>query len=128
MYFTLIASASSGSLQLFSQTRYNLTEILKLHEYILYYIRRTVSDSDIRSDNEMASRSESPKSIEWNSPGSPRTLNTPSHADRWSLEVAVSGRPTRGVLLSDPGEVTEVAKIFTRLVYSPSYLHNVQGV
>lgn len=96
-----------------SQTHRNVTEILNLHEEILHQIRRVVPDSEIRSDDEVSSFSKSPKLSSSNS-----LENLSANGDRHALEATLFGRPKRGVLLSDPREVTEVAKIFSRLVRS----------
>lgn len=126
VYLTVIASVSSGSLQKYSQAHYNVREILNLHEEILYQIRRVVSDSEIRSDAEVASRPKSPKHTPSNSLGVPEAMNPSAHSDRHSPEATPFGRPKREVLLSDPREVTEVAKIFGRLVRSCFYSYGTK--
>lgn len=117
VYFTLIASASNEFLRKSPQIRSNITEILTLHEELLIQIRRALPNSELKSDHDGSSLLKG-KHTRWQSIDSPLAATEAGtmHVTRRSIETTWLGRPKRGVLVSEPREVAEVAKVFSRLV------------
>ncbi|MCJ1469436.1 hypothetical protein MMC07_008069 [Pseudocyphellaria aurata] len=117
VYFTLIASASHEFLRKSPQIRSNITEILTLHEELLIQIRRVMPDSELKSDPD-GSGPLKVKHTRWRSVDSPSAAIGAGtmHVARRSIETTWFGRPKRGVLVSEPREVAEVAKVFGRLM------------
>ncbi|MCJ1426910.1 hypothetical protein MMC29_004813 [Sticta canariensis] len=116
VYFTLIASASNEFLRKSPQIRSNITEILTLHEELLIQIRRVMPDSELKSDHDGSSLLM--KHTRWRSIDSPLAVTGAGtmQVARRSIEAAWFGRPKRDVLISEPCEVAEVAKVFGRLM------------
>lgn len=114
----MIGTATNVSLQVSSRVHRNVKEILDLHEEILSRIRGIVSNSETRSEQQDESHFQGNKHDHWHYPGNPlpssRTGTT--HFARRSFETSWFGRLKRGVLISDPGEVAGVAKVFDHLV------------
>lgn len=84
-------------------------------------------DSEIKSDLESASRPRN-KHTRWHSLETPLSVDGAStiHSARRSIEATWFGRPKWGVLVSDPREVVEVAKVFGRMVRA--YYLNMLGI
>ena len=100
----------------------NVEGILSLHEELLLHIRFVVSDPELRSDNPKLPTKRQSKFALFTSREDPRAISGGQSVDmvRRSAEMFCSGRIQRGILLSEPGEVAEVAKIFGRFVRESS--------
>lgn len=96
----------------------NVEDILSLHEELLLHIRFAVSDPELKSDpRRLPSKRQSKHTIIPSREYPRATLGRESvDAVRRSTELAWLGRPKRGILVSEPREVAEVAKIFGRFV------------
>lgn len=106
------------SLRVSSRVHGNVKEILELHEEILSQIRGIVSNSETRSEQRDESHSHGIKHDHRHYPGIPlaSSRTEATHFVRRSFETSWFGRLKRGVLISDPGEVAGVAKVFDHLV------------
>ena len=113
----MIASTPNDFQRKSPQIHCNISEILTLHEELLLQIRRVIPDSELRSDHEGAGLPRS-KHTRWHSVEScsAATGASPMQVARRSFEATWFGRSKRGVLISEPREVAEVAKVFGRLV------------
>lgn len=127
VYFTLIASSSNDFQRKSPQIHYNISEILKLHEELLLQVRRVIPDSELRSDHEGAGLPRS-KHARWHSleSASGAAGAGPMQVARRSIEATWYGRPKRGVLISEPREVAEIAKVFGRLVGTFLFCFNMK--
>lgn len=74
-------------------------------------------DSELKSDHDGSGLMKA-KYTRWHSVDTPSaaTGSDTMQVDRRSIEATWLGRPKRGVLVSEPREVAEVAKVFDRLV------------
>lgn len=74
-------------------------------------------DSELKSDHDGSGISKV-KHSRWHSTDSPLAATGAGtmHVARRSIEATWFGRPNRGVLISDPREVADVAKVFDGLV------------
>lgn len=88
-----------------------------MHEELLIQIRRVMPDSELKSDPDGSGPLKF-KHARWRSVDSPSVAIGAGtmHVARRSIEATWFGRPKRGVLVSEPREVAEVAKVFGRLV------------
>ena len=97
-----------------------MAEILELHAEILQYVRQAFPDSDIRSDETdlKPSRPSTSRHGRWRSHDDSHSPlpATAVPAKRRSIEISWPRRPKRAVLISDPREVAEVARVFDKMV------------
>ena len=121
VYFTLLASAPNVSMRTSDQIFRNVEDILSLHEELLLHIRIAVLDSELKSDPPRLPCKRQSKHIIISSSEDPWAIPSRKPVDtvRRSTELSWLGRPKRGILVSGPREVAEVAKIFGRLVREP---------
>ena len=97
----------------------NVEDILSLHEELLLHIRFVMPDSELRSDTmrlPSARQSKHPRFPSADHPKIPPS-GEPVDVVRRSIELLWYGRPKRGMLVSEPREVGEVAKVFGRFVW-----------
>ena len=99
----------------------NVAEILALHEEILQSIRQAFPDSDLRSDeiDLKPSKPSTSRHGRWHSHDdshSPLPI-TAVPTGRRSIEISWLRRPRKVVLISDPREVADVARVFDRMVW-----------
>ena len=114
----MISSASTEFQRKSPQTNRNVNEILTLHEELLRQVRNVMLDSELKSDNDIITIPRHKEHSRWNSVESPvaGTGAGPMHMARRSMEATMSRHSKRDMLISEPREVAEVAKVFDRLV------------
>ena len=120
MYFTLLGSATNVPQRVWAEIHRNIAEILALHEEVLQLIRQAFPDSDVRSegpDVEPVRRFTS-KHGRWRSHDGSHSMVPAAvvPASRRSIEISWLRRPKKAVLISDPREVADVARVFDRMV------------
>ena len=95
-----------------------MEDILSLHEELLLHIRFVVSDPELRSDSLKLPTKRSSKYAHFTSREDSRATPGGQSVDvvRHSADMFRFGRFQRGILLSEPSEVAEVAKTFGRFV------------
>ncbi|KAL8723191.1 MAG: hypothetical protein Q9225_000457 [Loekoesia sp. 1 TL-2023] len=118
-YFTLLATAPNGSQSTSAQVHQNVTEILRLHEDLLYQIQRIVRGL---SQQTISARREIPSQLKHRPLRSTEGNRVTSavvglvHAARTSIDTA---RPTHTTTSSAPMDISSVAaitKIFERVL------------
>ena len=120
MYFTLLGSATNVPQRVWAEIHRNIAEILALHEEVLQLIRQAFPDSDVQSDGPEveAFRRPTSKHGRWRSHDESHST-FPAAAvptSRRSIEISWLRRPKKAVLISDPREVADVARVFDRMV------------
>ena len=128
---TLLGSSTNISQRVWAEIHRNVAEILTLHEELLQLIRQAFPDSDIRSEEPdmRTSRPSASRHGRWRSyddAHSPLPL-TGVPAGRRSIEISWLRRPKKAVLISDPREVAEVARVFDRMV-GQTLLYRSEGI
>ena len=120
MYLTLLGSATNVPQRVWAEIHRNIAEILALHEEVLQLIRQAFPDSDVRSDGPDVEpiRQPTSKHGRWRSHDESHSAlpATAVPAARRSIEISWLRRPKKAVLISDPREVADVARVFDRMV------------
>lgn len=96
----------------------NVEDILSLHEELLLHIRFVMPDSELRSDTTRLLSKRHTKHPLFLSMEDPQATSGRESVDmvRRSVELSWFGRPKKCILISEPREVSEVAKVFGRFV------------
>ena len=90
-----------------------------LHEDLLVQLHEVIRDSDTKGEDKDGRASvKRPSHIRWHSVDSPRALPGKVHnpTERWSAEAPRPGLSPPSVLISEPRQGAEVARIFDKVV------------
>lgn len=116
----MLVSATNISQRTRMEIHRNITEILALHEELLGHVQQAFSDSEIRSDETDVKLTRRPTSRHgrWRSHDETHSTLpvTATPAGRRSIEISWLRRPKKAILISDPREVADVARVFDRMV------------
>lgn len=116
----MLVSATNISQRTRMEIHRNITEILALHEELVGHIRQAFSDPEIRSDETDVKLTRRPTSRHgrWRSHDETHSTLpvTATPARRRSIEISWLRRPKKAILISDPREVADVARVFDRMV------------
>lgn len=122
----MLVSATNISQRVRMEIHRNITEILALHEEMLNLIRQAYPDSDVRSGESDIRPTRRPASRHgrWRSHEETHSSlpMTAVPVGRRSIEISWLRRPKKAVLISDPREVADVARVFDRMVMRECHL------
>ena len=116
----MLGSATNVSQRVWAEIHRNVAEILDLHQEILQNMKQAFPDSDIRTEESDLKpfKQSAARHGRWRSCDESRSM-MPEPAmpvGRRSIEVSWLRRAKKPILISDPREVAEVARVFDRLV------------
>ncbi len=96
----------------------NVEDILSLHEELLLNIRFVMPNSELSSDTTRLLSKRQSKHPLFLSMENPQATSGRGSMDviRRSVELSWFGRPKKVILISEPREVSEIAKVFGRFV------------
>ncbi|KAL9045639.1 MAG: hypothetical protein Q9214_001349 [Letrouitia sp. 1 TL-2023] len=115
-YFTLLASSSNVSQRILAQIHQNVSDILFLHEDILYQMKQVMSGSEIASSNGAKSRETNVRRSSFERPGVAPTAPNLVQTTRMSQETSRKAELNRIRPSVEPREVAGIARIFGRMM------------